>query len=114
LQVRFAQLALFLVARQKNLCDRIAANLWQFGIEQPFGLGSHQLVGNSGEHSGAVARVSFAAACAAMIHVLQGLGRVAHDAVAAHALDMRDEPHAAAIFFVSRVVKPMFLGPSIF
>ena len=114
LQVVLAEFALFLVARQEHLGDGIAADLRQLGVEQPLRFGPHQLVGNRRENARAVARVGFAAASAAVIHVAQRLGGVADDAVAAHALDVGDEADAAAILLVGRVVQPVLLAASPF
>jgi len=56
-----------------------------------------------------VAGVGFAAASAAVVHVFERNGRVAHDAVAADALDVGDEADTAAILFVRGIVKTLLL-----
>ncbi len=60
-----------------------------------------------GQHAGAVAGVRLAPAGAAVIHAAQQLRRVHHNLVTAHALDVRDEPHAARVLFELRVVQAL-------
>jgi hypothetical protein len=110
----FAQVPLGFVLRQKDLADGISANPRQFGIEQPLGLGTHQLIGNGGEHPRAVAGIRFAAACAPVIHIAQGFGGIADDAVAADPLHVGDEADAATVLFVGRVIEPVFYRKIVF
>ena len=53
-----------------------------------------------------------ATASSTMIHILQDNVRIQHDLVAALALDVRDEPDAAAVVLVGRIVQPMLFRVS--
>ena len=62
------------------------------------------------QHAGAVARVDFAATGPAVVQVLQYLDRLLEDAVRLVTLEVDDEPLAAGVVLVARVVKTLFGG----
>ena len=62
------------------------------------------------QHAGAVTGVDLAAAGAAVVQVLQHLDRLLQHAVRLDALDVDDEPLAAGIVLVARVVEPLAGG----
>ena len=59
------------------------------------------------QHAGAVAGVDLAAAGAAVVQVLQHLDRLLEHAVRLATLDVDDEPHAAGVVLVARVVETL-------
>ena len=59
------------------------------------------------DHSGAIARVGLGAARAAMIHAAEQVVGVLDDLVAAFALDVRDEAHAATVVFELGPIQPL-------
>jgi len=63
-----------------------------------------------GQHSGAVARIFFAAAGASVDHVTKNLIGIVNDLPRSLALDVRDEADSASVFFVGRVVQTAGFG----
>ncbi len=66
-----------------------------------------KLVRQRGEDAGAVARVRLAAAGAAVVHVAEHFLGIDENLVAALALDVRNEAHAARIVLERRVVQAL-------
>ena len=60
-----------------------------------------------GQNARTVARVRFAAASAAVVHVAQNFLGIDENLMAAFALDVSDETHAARIMLVGRVVQSL-------
>jgi hypothetical protein len=67
-------------------------------------------VWNLKQDPGAVSGVLFAAAGAAMGKVFQNLNRVANDPIRLPSFHVHDQPDAARIAFLTRVVKSLRLG----
>jgi hypothetical protein len=67
-------------------------------------------VGQGSENARSIARVRFATARAAVVHIAQHFPGVEHNLMASLALDVRDETHATRIMFVSGVVQTLLRG----
>ncbi len=105
-----ARLSLGGIAWKENDAGRIAANFWQRYAQFVFGDAHTELVRQRGQHARTVAGVLFTTAGAAVLHVSQDAVGVLDDAVRAHALDVRNEPHAAVFVLVAGVVQTVRTG----
>ena len=77
----------------------------------PSGVGrlAEEPIGRLNQDAGAVARVGFAAARAAVLEVDEHLEPALDDGVRSHALDVDDEPDAAGVVFVAGVIQALGL-----
>ncbi len=89
--------------------ERAHAIMLGLGQRDPQGLAAarEELVGDLDQEPRAVAGVIFTSACTAMIHVEQRGEPVAHELMRSPPLQVDDEPHAAAIVLVTRVVQTL-------
>ena len=94
------------IARQKDAPGAVFARGRQREPEAARFL-AKELVRHLDQDAGAVAGVDFAAARAAMQEVDEQLKRLLDDGVRAHAFDVDDEPDAAGVFFVARVIESL-------
>ncbi len=104
---RLATLALGGVCRQENVARRKLARGRQVEAESLLCDLGQKLVRQCRQDAGAVAGVRLRAARAAMVHAAQQVIRIAHDLMAALALDVRDEPDAAAVVLELGPIKPL-------
>src|SRR5262249_4505879 len=104
----FAGTAALGIEREKHLSHPVGARLGKF--EAAAGcLTLEKLVRNLNQYSGAVAGARIAAARAAMGEIVEDLQCLAHDVVRALAGHVHDEPDAAGVVLVCRIVQS--LGP---
>jgi hypothetical protein len=80
------------------------------GDSRFFGGALQKLMGHLQEDAGAIARVGFATARAAVIEVAQDLQRLLHNVMGFAGLDVDQEPDAASVVFKLRIVKALLLG----
>ena len=101
-------LALAGVARQEDVADAVLAGRRQADAE---GVGrlAEEPIGRLDQDAGAVTRVGLAAARAAVLEVDEDLEPALDDGVRADALDVDDEPDAARVVFVARVIQALGL-----
>jgi hypothetical protein len=106
----FALLPLGGVGRQEDVAGRIEPGRGQRDLELVLRHEGEELVRQGRKDARAVAGILLTAAGAAMVHVDEHLARVLDDLMRPLALDVRDEPHAAAILFIGGVVEAVLLG----
>ena len=94
---RFAVFASSWIGWQEHVADSI--EFGQFCSDLFFGDPPQELVGHGCHDSRAVARIGFASARAAVVHVTQDAVCIDNDLSRAFAFHVRDEPDAAAIVF---------------
>jgi hypothetical protein len=99
--------ALLQIGRQKDIADTVVAGFGQFDSQVALGRVAQQLVGQTRENAGAVARVGLAAARASVFHVPQDAIRVVDNLPRADTFDVGNKSDAAAIVFESRIVESM-------
>ena len=100
-----AVVALPLVLRQKHQSGRELARLGQPDVQVRSGDLDQEIVRQRRQNARPVPRIRFAATRPPVIHVDQGLARIAHDLVTAATLDVRHESDSAAFLLVGRIVE---------
>ena len=98
-----AAAAVTFVVRQEHESRAVRSGVGQRERDVP----AEEGVGRLNENARAVAGVGFAATGAAMFQIDQDVQRLAHDVVRALALHVHDEPDAAGVAFVPRVVQTL-------
>ena len=109
----FALLAFVVDGRQEHDSGAVPARLRQFGAQVHLGHFGEEFVRQRGQDPGPVAGRRFATASAPMAHPPQDVVGVQHQLMAALALDMRDNPHAASVFLVGGIVQAVLLRISV-
>ena len=94
------------VAGQEHHAHRVLARLGQ-GDADLCALLAQERIRHADEQARAVAAVGLAPAPAAVVHALEHLEGVGHDTVRRLALDVADEPDAAGVVLVVRMVQPL-------
>jgi hypothetical protein len=85
---------------------------WEIDAGLP-GCLEEELVRHLNKDAGAVARVNFRAAGAAVIEIRQNLQALLEDLVRLAALDIDDEADAAGVVFEPRIIQALFAGTSV-
>ena len=95
------------VLGQKDIANGVVADLWQIHAELAQGDTTEELVWHPDEDTSAVARIGFATARTAVVHVLEDDVGVQDDLMARLAFDVSDESNTARILFQIGIVKSL-------